>query len=56
MLEDDLRAAEVELSAYRTALHRRIGDATNELIARYREQPGLCLSALPLDPRRRATA
>ena len=56
VLETDLRAAEVELSAYRTALHRRIGDATNELIARYREQPGLCLSALPLDPRRRATA
>ena len=55
-LETDLHTAEVELSAYRTALHRRIGDATNELIARYREQPGLCLSALPLRPRRRATA
>lgn len=54
--EHDLGAAEVELSTYRSALHRRIGDATNELIARYREQPGLCLSALPLDPRRRITA
>jgi hypothetical protein len=53
--EQDLRVAEAQLSAYRNALHRRIGDATGELIARYREQPALCLSALPLDPRR-ATA
>lgn len=49
--EQDLRVAEAQLSAYRNALHRRIGDATHELIARYREQPALCLSALPLDPR-----
>ena len=48
----DLRLAEVQLSAYRNALHRRIGEATGELIARYREQPTLCLSALPLAPRR----
>lgn len=54
-LEHDLRVAEAQLSAYRNALHRRIGEATGELIARYREQPSLCLSALPLDPRR-ATA
>jgi len=54
-LEQDLRVAEAQLSAYRNALHRRIGEATGELIARYREQPSLCLSALPLDPRR-ATA
>ena len=54
-LEQDLRLAEAQLSAYRNALHRRIGDATGELIARYREQPSLCLSVLPLDPRR-ATA
>ena len=47
--EDDLRVAEQELSAYRAALHDRIGSATGELIARYRESPGLCLSALPLD-------
>ncbi len=53
--EHDLRVAEAQLSAYRNALHRRIGEATGELIARYREQPALCLSALPLDPRR-ATA
>ncbi|MCW2616000.1 MAG: hypothetical protein JWN08_2994 [Frankiales bacterium] len=51
-LEADLHAAEDELSAYRSALHRRIGEATGELIARYREQPDLCLSALPLGPRR----
>lgn len=49
-LDQDLVAAEVELSAYRSALHRRITEATGELIARYREQPGLCLSALPGDP------
>jgi hypothetical protein len=51
-LEHDLRVAEAQLSAYRNALHRRIGEATGELIARYREQPTLCLSALPLEPRR----
>jgi hypothetical protein len=54
--EDDLRAAEAQLSAYRSALHKRIGEATGELIARYREQPDLCLSALPLEPARRASA
>ena len=46
-LEQDLARAEGELSAYRTALHARLGDATGELIARYRAQPGLCLTALP---------
>jgi hypothetical protein len=51
-LEHDLRVAEAQLSAYRNALHRRIGEATGELIARYREQPSLCLTALPLEPRR----
>lgn len=49
--ELDLRAAEQELSAYRAALHDRIGQATGELIARYRETPDLCLTALPLDRR-----
>ena len=48
--EQDLRLAEHELSAYRSALHDRIGQATGELIARYRESPDLCLSALPLGP------
>jgi hypothetical protein len=49
VFEDDLRVAEQALSAYRSALHDRIGQATGELIARYRESPDLCLTALPLD-------
>lgn len=53
---DELRAAEEQLSSYRTALHRRIAEATGELIARYREQPGLCLTALPLPPARAESA
>ncbi len=52
-LEADLTQAEMDLSSYRSSLHRRIGVATGELIARYREQPTLCLSALPLQPNRR---
>ena len=51
-LQHDLAVAEAQLSEYRAALHRRLGDATGELIARYRELPGLCLSALPLPPSR----
>lgn len=46
----DLERAERQLSAYRAALHRRLGAATTELIARYREEPSLCLCALPLPP------
>jgi hypothetical protein len=45
----DLSGAETQLSAYRNALHRRITDSTEELIARYREDPSLCLLALPAD-------
>jgi hypothetical protein len=44
----ELTKAETQLSAYRSALHRRLAAATTELIARYREDPTLCLSALPL--------
>ncbi len=51
-LEADLADAEQQLSAYRTALHRRLAGATGELIARYRDEPTLCLSALPLRPQR----
>ena len=47
-LRRDLAFAELQLSAYRGALHRRLSDATNELIARYREEPSLALLALPL--------
>lgn len=47
-LVTELTRAEAQLSAYRAALHRRLSSATTELIARYREEPSLCLSALPL--------
>jgi hypothetical protein len=46
-LARDLAGAEMQLSAYRAALHRRISGSTDELIARYREDPNLCLLALP---------
>jgi hypothetical protein len=50
-LRRDLGHAELQLSAYRSALHRKLTGATQELIARYREDPSLALSALPLlDP------
>lgn len=52
-LEADLTVAEEQLSGYRTALDGRLAEATGELIARYRDQPALCLAALPLP---RATA
>lgn len=52
-LDHDLAVAERQLSEYRQALHRRIADATAELIARYREHPELCLTALPLRVERR---
>lgn len=53
-LVEALAVAERQLSDYRSALHRRLSAATAELIARYREEPALCLSALPLPPQRRA--
>lgn len=49
-LLEDLSKAERQLSAYRSALHRRLSVATGELIARYRESPKDCLSALPQVP------
>ena len=53
-LRKDLAHAELQLSAYRAALHRKLTGATQELIARYREDPSLALSALPLvDPHAR---
>lgn len=51
-LEAELAFAELQLSTYRTALHERISLATDELIARYHEEPTLCLRALPLGDRR----
>ena len=53
-LEADLADAEEQLSAYRSALHRRLGAATSELIARYRDEPNLCLTALPTQAARRS--
>jgi len=53
-LAHDLSKAEMQLSAYRNALHKRLAAATGELIARYREKPDLCLSALPTRPVARA--
>ena len=55
ILARDLSNAEAQLSAYRNALHRRITGSTDELIARYREDPGLCLLALPADHKDAAT-
>ena len=52
-LDEDLADAERQLSDYRSVLHTRIGAATGELIARYREEPTLCLSVLPTAPERR---
>lgn len=49
-IEAELAEAEKALSAYRAALHQRIDAATGELIARYREDPTLCLTALPTAP------
>jgi len=46
----DLEGAEHQLSQFRSELFRGIDAATNELIARYREQPLLALQILPTDP------
>lgn len=42
-----VRAAEQQLTAYRSALHRRIDEASAELIDRYRQDPALALALLP---------
>lgn len=43
----DLRGVEAELSALRREIHERLDEATGQLIARYRQEPTLALSALP---------
>ncbi len=43
-----LRARERELSDHRRGLHRQIDALQRELIARYRQEPALALTALPL--------
>jgi hypothetical protein len=45
-LASQLRDAELRLSEYRHELHLRIDKVTGELIARYREDPTLALTAL----------
>ncbi|HSN06021.1 MAG TPA: hypothetical protein VLV82_01660 [Candidatus Angelobacter sp.] len=55
-LEAELGVAEARLSACRRDLHRRIGLVTDELIARYREEPLLALRILPDDPLRRPSS
>ncbi|MEZ5118038.1 MAG: hypothetical protein R2737_17380 [Candidatus Nanopelagicales bacterium] len=47
----DLERAERELSQYRSELFQRIEGVTSELIARYRQDPLLALTALPTDDR-----
>jgi len=42
-----LRAAEGQLTDYRSALHEWIDEATGELISRYRDDPARALIALP---------
>jgi hypothetical protein len=41
-----LRSAEQQLNEYRDALHRRVDEATLELVARYREDPTRALDLL----------
>lgn len=41
-----LRSAEQQLTDYRKALHKRIDEATAELITRYRDEPTLALRVL----------
>ncbi len=41
-----LRAAEVQLTSYRRALHQRIDSATDELVERYRQDPTAAVAVL----------
>lgn len=44
-----LQDAEQQLTAYRRALHERIGAATEHLIERYRDNPSAALSLIPME-------
>jgi hypothetical protein len=44
---DRLRAGEAQLGEYRAALHSRIEEANEQLIARYREDPRAALQLIP---------
>lgn len=43
---EDLNAAETTLTTWRNELHARLAEATTELIARYVQDPTLCLDLL----------
>lgn len=43
----ELQQAEADLSALRREIHSRLDEATGQLIARYRQDPILALTALP---------
>ncbi len=43
----ELQEAEADLSAMRREIHHRLDEATLQLIARYRQDPTLALTALP---------
>lgn len=43
----ELQRAEADLSALRREIHIRLDEATGQLIARYRQDPALALTALP---------
>lgn len=43
----ELQQAEADLSALRREIHNRLDEATGQLIARYRHDPVLALTALP---------
>jgi len=44
---EELRKVESDISAIRREIHQRLDEATGQLIARYREDPTLALTALP---------
>lgn len=43
----ELRQVETDISALRREVHQRLDEATGQLIARYRQDPTLALTALP---------
>jgi hypothetical protein len=47
-LVTELKAAEAQLSTYRSELHARLDRVHQELIARYHAEPALALEALPV--------
>jgi hypothetical protein len=50
-LQSDLERAESELSRHRREIHRQLDRVTDELVARYRQQPRLALDVLSSEQR-----